>query len=80
MRVIARQLGLMPPTCRSLPIWMSAFLNQAERNTNDFWQVGTEEEDVWEGAGLMPEDTDKSLTHSPKYRYPGEATRATLDS
>ena len=28
----------------------------------------------------MPEDTDKSLTHSPKYRYPGEATRATLDA
>ena len=56
-----------------------SFFEPGERNTNDFWQVGTEEEDVWEGAGLMPEDTDKSLTHSPKYRYPGEATRATLD-
>ena len=28
----------------------------------------------------MPEDTDRTLTHSPKYRYPGDVTRATLDS
>jgi len=58
----------------------ASFFEPGERNTNDFWQVGTEEEDVWEGAGLMPADTDTNQTHSPKYRYPGEVTRATLDA
>ena len=57
-----------------------SFFEPGERNTNDFWQVGTEEETVWEGAGLMATDVDRSLTHSPKYRYPGEVTRATLDA
>lgn len=57
-----------------------SFFEPGERNTNDFWQVGTKEEDVWEGAGLMPEGTDTTLSHSPKYRYPGKVTRATLDA
>ncbi len=57
-----------------------SFFEPGDRNTNDFWQVGTEEEDVWEGAGLMAMDVDCLQNHSPKYRYPGAVTRATLDA
>jgi len=56
------------------------FFEPGDRNTTKFWQVGTEEEDIWEAAGLMPVDVDTSITHSPKFRYPGKITRTTLDT
>ena len=57
-----------------------SFFEPGDGNNNDFWQAGTEEETVWEGAGLMATDVDRSQTHSPKYRYPGQVTRATIDA
>ena len=55
------------------------FFEPGDRNINDFWQVGAEQETVWEGAGLMATDVDTAQTSSPKFRYPGDVTRATID-
>jgi gentisate 1,2-dioxygenase len=56
------------------------FFEPGDRDANDFWQVGKAEEDVWEGAGLLAVEADTDVTHSPKYRYPGEVTQATLNA
>ena len=57
----------------------ASFFEPGERNVNDFWQVDAGEERVWEGAGLVAVGAEQTTSHSPKFRYPGEVTRATLD-
>jgi len=55
-----------------------SFFEPGDGNVNDFWQVDEGDEALWRGAGLMPADVDHEASHSPKYRYPGEVTRATI--
>ncbi|MEC7490789.1 MAG: cupin domain-containing protein [Pseudomonadota bacterium] len=57
-----------------------SFFEPGNQNTNDFWEVGSQKEDVWEGAALIPEDVEVVPAHSPKYRYPGDVTKTTLDA
>lgn len=56
-----------------------SFFEPGSRDANDFWQVDPGEETSWEGAGLQSVNAEKNAEHSPKYRYPGEVTRKTLD-
>lgn len=57
-----------------------SFFEPGERKINDFWQVDEGDERVWEGAGLIAVDAELTASHSPKYRYSGEVTRATLNA
>jgi gentisate 1,2-dioxygenase len=55
------------------------FFEPGNPGANDFWQVDEGDERLWAEAGLAPEGAHAaSTTHSPKYRYPGEATRRML--
>ena len=56
----------------------ASFFEPGSREANDFWQVNEGEEAVWEDAGLMAANAERKTEHSPKYRYPGAATRRTL--
>jgi len=54
------------------------FFEPGDRSANDFWQADEGDERVWAHAGLVPAGTAPAPAHSPKYRYPGAATRAAL--
>jgi gentisate 1,2-dioxygenase len=54
------------------------FFEPGSREANDFWQVDEGEERLWDAAGLVAADA-KPQPISPKYRYPGDATRRLLD-
>jgi gentisate 1,2-dioxygenase len=54
------------------------FFEPGDPRNNEFWQVDEGEESLWTQAGLIAEGAPASTVHSPKYRYPGEATRQLL--
>lgn len=58
----------------------ASFFEPGSRDANDFWQVDSGEESVWEAAGLLAMNAEQNREHSPKYRYSGAATRRTLDA
>jgi len=51
------------------------FFEPGDPRNNAFWQVDQGEEALWTEAGLRAEGAAASAANSPKYRYPGEATR-----
>jgi gentisate 1,2-dioxygenase len=51
------------------------FFEPGDPRNNQFWQVDAGEERLWTEAGLRAQGVEASAAHSPKYRYPGEATR-----
>ena len=54
------------------------FFEPGSREDNAFWQVDEGDERLWDAAGLVSEGAEAATSHSPKYRYPGEATRRLL--
>ncbi len=53
------------------------FFEPGSRDANDFWQVDEGDERLWDASGLVASDARPGPI-SPKYRYPGEATRRLL--
>jgi gentisate 1,2-dioxygenase len=51
------------------------FFEPGDPRNNQFWQVDAGDESLWTDAGLRAQGAAANATHSPKYRYPGEATR-----
>jgi gentisate 1,2-dioxygenase len=51
------------------------FFEPGDPRNNQFWQVDQGEENLWTEAGLRAEGATGGAVSSPKYRYPGEATR-----
>jgi gentisate 1,2-dioxygenase len=56
------------------------FFEPGDPRNNSFWQVDEGEERLWGEAGLMAQGAAADGASSPKYRYPGEATRRMLAS
>jgi len=56
------------------------FFEPGDPRNNSFWQVDEGEERLWGEAGLTAQGTAADGASSPKYRYPGEATRRMLTS
>jgi gentisate 1,2-dioxygenase len=56
------------------------FFEPGDISNNAFWQVDAGEEELWAEAGLRVEGVAAGAMNSPKYRYPGEATRRLLAS
>src|SRR6266704_3587605 len=56
------------------------FFEPGDPRNNAFWQVDEGDEALWTEAGLRAEGAAASAVNSPKYRYPGEATRRLLAS
>jgi gentisate 1,2-dioxygenase len=59
----------------------ASFFEPGSRETHEFWRVDEGEERWWSAAGLVPATgslAGSAPSHSPKYRYPGEATRRLL--
>jgi gentisate 1,2-dioxygenase len=54
------------------------FFEPGNPGDNAFWQVDEGEERLWAESGLAPDGTQAAAAHSPKYRYPGDATRRML--
>src|SRR5262249_35481180 len=54
------------------------FLEPGDPRNKEFWQVDDGDEPLWSEAGLRVEGAAGGAVHSPKYRYPGEATRRLL--
>jgi gentisate 1,2-dioxygenase len=54
------------------------FFEPGDPRNNSFWQVDQGDENLWAEAGLRAEGAAASAVNSPKYRYPGEATRRLL--
>ena len=54
------------------------FFEPGDPRNNAFWQVDAGEEELWTEAGLRAEGATAGAVNSPKYRYPGEATRRLL--
>jgi len=54
------------------------FFEPGDPSVNDFWQVDEGEERLWTEAGLIAASPPPAGLHSPKYRYPGAATRRLL--
>ena len=54
------------------------FFEPGDPRNNAFWQVDAGEEELWTEAGLRAEGASAGAVNSPKYRYPGEATRRLL--
>jgi gentisate 1,2-dioxygenase len=54
------------------------FFEPGDPRNNEFWQVDAGEEVLWAQAGLIAEGAASSPVNSPKYHYPGEATRRLL--
>ena len=54
------------------------FFEPGDARNNQFWQVDEGEEALWTEAGLVAEGAAASPVNSPKYHYPGEATRRLL--
>jgi gentisate 1,2-dioxygenase len=55
------------------------FFEPGDPRNNSFWQVDEGEERLWGESGLAAHGADGGGANSPKYRYPGEATRRMLD-
>ncbi len=56
------------------------FFEPGDPRNNEFWQVDEGDEKLWTESGLLAEGATASAVNSPKYRYPGEATRRLLAS
>ena len=54
------------------------FFEPGSREDNAFWLADAGDEALWGEAGLVSEGTEAASAHSPKYRYPGAATRRLL--
>jgi gentisate 1,2-dioxygenase len=54
------------------------FFEPGDPRNNAFWQVDQGEEALWTEVGLRAEGATATTANSPKYRYPGEATRRLL--
>jgi gentisate 1,2-dioxygenase len=54
------------------------FFEPGNPGDNAFWQVDEGEEALWAEAGLRVPGAPAGGANSPKYRYPGEATRRLL--
>jgi gentisate 1,2-dioxygenase len=53
------------------------FFEPGSRDAKAFWEVDAGDERLWDAAGLVAADAPPQPI-SPKYRYPGEATRRLL--
>jgi gentisate 1,2-dioxygenase len=58
----------------------ASFFEPGNRDNPEFWKVDEGEERLYRAAGLAPATEPPRVTHSPKYRYPGEETRRLLDA
>lgn len=58
----------------------ASFFEPGSREAPELWKAGEGEERLWAAAGLAPAAPPPALSHSPKYRYPGELTRRMLDA
>ena len=60
----------------------ASFFEPGSRGEEAFWEVDEGDERLWMGAGLaMPGAAPATASeHSPKYRYPGDVTRAMLSA
>ena len=56
------------------------FFEPGSRADNAFWEVDEGDERLWQEAGLEAEGHAHEVAHSPKFRYPGTATRRLLDA
>jgi gentisate 1,2-dioxygenase len=56
------------------------FFEPGDPGANEFWQVDEGDERLWSESGLSPADARVEAIHSPKYRYPGAATRRMLSA
>lgn len=54
------------------------FFEAGNPSDDDFWKVDAGEERVWQAAGLTSPEAATVPGCSPKFHYPGEATRQTL--
>jgi gentisate 1,2-dioxygenase len=54
------------------------FFEPGNPGDNAFWEVDEGDERLWAESGLAAEGARREAAHSPKYRYPGEATRRML--
>jgi gentisate 1,2-dioxygenase len=54
------------------------FFEPGDPNGNEFWRVDEGEEKLWAESGMIGANAPRETAHSPKYRYPGEATRRLL--
>ncbi len=63
--------------------WDANFFEPGEdgnTDDDDIWKVSPGDENVWAGGGLSPLDYQHDEVHSPKFRYAGDVTKATLDA
>ena len=56
------------------------FFEPGTREETEFWKVDEGEERLWTAAGLVAAGARHTASHSPKYRYAGEATRRLLEA
>jgi gentisate 1,2-dioxygenase len=56
------------------------FFEPGDAGAGEFWQVDESEERLWSEAGLACAEAAALLPHSPKYHYPGMATRRLLEA
>ena len=56
----------------------ASFFEPGAPGDNAFWEVDEGENTHWSEAGLVPANVRHDGAQSPKYRYPGEATRRLL--
>jgi gentisate 1,2-dioxygenase len=57
----------------------ASFFEPGSREETEFWKVDEGEDRLWAAAGLVPANGRQASPSSPKYRYPGEATRRMLE-
>jgi gentisate 1,2-dioxygenase len=57
----------------------ASFFEPGSRQDEPFWEVDEGEERLWSVAGVLDAGAARAGSHSPKYRYPGEATRRLLE-
>ncbi len=56
------------------------FFEPGSRADNAFWDVDEGDERLWREAGLAVDGHGHAARHSPRFRYPGAATRRLLDA
>lgn len=56
------------------------FFEPGSREEHEFWKVDEGDERLWTAAGLVPANIAHAASSSPKYRYPGVATRRLLEA
>jgi gentisate 1,2-dioxygenase len=54
------------------------FFEPGSRDAKEFWKVDAGDEKLWAEAGMAPANGSSAVPISPKYRYPGDATRRLL--